>query len=60
MSIFETIHELGNTIILVTHEPDIAEHASRIIRLRDGLIETDVINENVIKASDPNHKYNLS
>ena len=60
MSIFEKIHDLGNTIILVTHEPDIAEHASRIIRLRDGLIESDLINENAIRASDPTHKYNLS
>jgi len=60
MSIFEKIHDMGNTIILVTHEPDIAEHASRIIKLRDGLIETDLINENVIRASDPTHKYNIS
>lgn len=60
MGIFEKIHDLGNTIILVTHEPDIAEHASRIIRLRDGLIESDQVNENIIKASDPTHKYNLS
>lgn len=59
MSIFERIHDLGNTIILVTHEPDIAEHASRIIRLRDGLVESDAINENVVKANDPTHKYNL-
>lgn len=41
MDIFSTIHESGNTIILVTHEPDIAEYAHRIIRLRDGMIETD-------------------
>ena len=60
MSIFERIHDLGNTIILVTHEPDIAEHASRIIRLRDGLVESDAVNQNVVKAADPTHKYNLS
>jgi len=60
MSIFERIHDLGNTIILVTHEPDIAEHAGRIIRLRDGLVESDEINHNVIKANDPRHKYNVS
>ena len=60
MSIFEKIHNLGNTIILVTHEPDIADHAGRIIRLRDGLVESDVRNENMIKASDPTHKYNRS
>ncbi len=60
MTIFEKIHSLGNTIILVTHEPDIAEHASRIIKLRDGLVESDIINENVVRADDPSHKYNLS
>jgi len=60
MSIFERIHDMGNTIILVTHEPDIAEHASRIIRLRDGLVESDLINDNVVKANDPTHKYNMS
>lgn len=58
MAIFEEIHKQGNTIILVTHEPDIAEHAHRIIRLRDGLVETDVKNENVVSAYDPNIRYN--
>jgi len=58
MSIFEEIHKKGNTVILVTHEPDIAEHAHRIIRLRDGLVETDIMNENVVKANDPRHRYN--
>lgn len=42
MDILEHIHKAGNTIILVTHEQDIAEHAHRIVRLRDGLIESDV------------------
>lgn len=60
MGIFERIRELGNTIILVTHEPDIAQHATRIIKMRDGLIESDVVNENVILVSDPEHKYNIS
>ena len=59
MEIFEKIHDLGNTIILVTHEPDIADHAQRIIRLRDGLVESDLKNQNVVKASDPTHNYNL-
>ena len=58
MEIFEKIHNEGNTIILVTHEPDIAEHAHRIIRLRDGLVESDIRNENVVRASDPEHRYN--
>jgi len=60
MEIFESIQDNGNTVILVTHEPDIAEHAHRIIRLRDGLVEMDVKNENIIKASDPTHRYNVA
>lgn len=60
MEIMEEIHKKGNTIILVTHEPDIAEHAHRIIRLRDGLVETDVKNENVVSAYDANHRYKQS
>jgi putative ABC transport system ATP-binding protein len=41
MTLFEDLHRLGNTIILVTHEADIAEHAHRIIRIRDGKVESD-------------------
>jgi putative ABC transport system ATP-binding protein len=41
MHLFEELYQQGNTIILVTHEPEIAEHARRIVRLRDGVIETD-------------------
>ena len=44
MDIFQEINRKGNTVILVTHEEDIALHARRIIRLRDGLIESDVPN----------------
>lgn len=44
MAMFEELHKDGNTIILVTHEPDIAEHALRVVRLRDGLIESDELN----------------
>jgi putative ABC transport system ATP-binding protein len=50
MGLFETIHQLGNTVILVTHEQDIAKHAHRIVRLRDGLIETDIANEDIIRV----------
>lgn len=57
MSILEGIHKEGNTVMLVTHEPDIAQHAHRIIRLRDGLVESDIKNDNIILASDPNHHY---
>jgi putative ABC transport system ATP-binding protein len=45
MTLFEEIYKNGNTIILVTHEEDIALHARRIVRLRDGLIESDQVNE---------------
>ena len=45
MDIFGKIHASGNTVILVTHEEDIARHAHRIIRLRDGLIESDKTRE---------------
>ena len=41
MDIFEQIHTAGNTVVIVTHEEDIANHARRIIRLRDGLLESD-------------------
>ena len=47
MEIFNKIHSSGNTIVLVTHEEDIANHAHRIVRLRDGVIETDKKNEKV-------------
>lgn len=41
MELFNEIHRKGNTIVLVTHEEDIAQHADRIIRLRDGMVESD-------------------
>jgi putative ABC transport system ATP-binding protein len=47
MTLFQELHDKGNTIIMVTHEDDIAHYAHRIIRLRDGLIEWDRRNENV-------------
>ena len=59
MGIFEKIHDAGNTVILVTHEPDIADHAHRVVRLRDGLVETDKRNENIIKVDNPEHRYNV-
>ena len=58
MEIFEQIQAAGNTVILVTHEPDIAEHAHRIVRLRDGLVELDERNTMIRRASDPEHRYN--
>lgn len=50
MDLFDQIHSKGNTVIMVTHEEDIAEYAHRIVRLRDGLIETDRVNTNIRKA----------
>ena len=49
MGLFENIHEKGNTIILVTHEEDIARHAHRIIRLLDGRIDSDSQNTDIRK-----------
>ena len=48
MKLFEDIHKKGNTVIIVTHEEDIAKHAKRIIRIRDGVIESDHLNEHQI------------
>ena len=49
MNLFNEIHTNGNTVILVTHEEDIAAYAHRIIRLRDGIIESDTQNTNIKK-----------
>lgn len=49
MKLFGDIHAQGNTVILVTHEEDIAAHAHRIIRLKDGLIENDYQNTEIVK-----------
>ena len=51
MGLLEDIHSKGNTIILVTHEEDIAQHAHRIVRMRDGLIEKDYVNTDVKMVS---------
>jgi putative ABC transport system ATP-binding protein len=50
MALFEEIHAKGNTIVLVTHEPDIANHTHRIVRLKDGVVESDTINSNPVSA----------
>jgi putative ABC transport system ATP-binding protein len=44
MGLFQDIHDAGNTLVLVTHEEDIAHHAKRIVRLRDGMVESDEVN----------------
>lgn len=50
MEIFGKIQAAGNTVVLVTHEEDIANYAKRIVRLKDGLIETDTLKENLVHA----------
>ena len=42
MALFDAIHAQGNTVIVVTHEEEVAQHAHRVIRLRDGLVESDI------------------
>lgn len=51
MDLFDQLYSKGNTIVMVTHEEDIAQYAHRIIRLRDGLVESDTINPNPRKVS---------
>ncbi|SMG33339.1 putative ABC transport system ATP-binding protein [Marivirga sericea] len=50
MELFQYLHDQGNTIVMVTHEDDIAQYAHRIIRMRDGLVESDNINENITRV----------
>ncbi len=51
MGLFDEIYHAGNTVILVTHEEDIAHYARRIVRLKDGLVESDVANQQVSTIS---------
>ncbi|MEZ4947320.1 MAG: ABC transporter ATP-binding protein [Cyclobacteriaceae bacterium] len=51
MALFQELHDKGNTIIMVTHEDDIAHYAHRIIRLKDGLVEWDKKNDNVTRST---------
>lgn len=51
MVLFEEIHQKGNTVVIVTHEEDIARYAKRIVRLRDGLVESDAANPGYVPLS---------
>ena len=51
MAAFEAIWRQGNTVILVTHEPDIAAHARRVVRMKDGRVESDQVNANPARAT---------
>ena len=58
MGLFEEIHKNGNTIILVTHEEDIARHAHRIVRLKDGVVESDNLNTTITSFKSRIESYN--
>ncbi len=53
MDLFEELHASGNTIVMVTHEDDIAQYAHRVIKLMDGLVESDEMNKNIRKPVMP-------
>ncbi len=53
MNLFDILHKRGNTIIMVTHEEDIARFAHRIVRLRDGLVESDKQNDQIRSTTAP-------
>jgi putative ABC transport system ATP-binding protein len=50
MALFQDLNDEGTTVIVVTHEPDIGDHCKRVVRLRDGLLESDTINPNPHRA----------
>jgi len=50
MALFDVLHKRGNTLIVVTHEPDIAAYAHRVLTIRDGRIATDTLNKHHLLA----------
>jgi putative ABC transport system ATP-binding protein len=54
MNVFQELHDQDNTIIMVTHEDDIAHFAHRVIRLMDGEVESDELNKEVVKPLSEN------
>ena len=53
MQLFDELHQAGNTVVLVTHEPDIAEHAWRKVMLRDGKVTSDQATARAVAAGGP-------
>jgi putative ABC transport system ATP-binding protein len=51
MALFQALHREGSTVIIVTHEPEIGQHCERIVRLKDGLLESDTPNRQILKAA---------
>jgi len=62
LGLFDELHERGNTIVLVTHEDEVARHAARIVRLRDGRVESDVetAQDAVLRAALPDSPYHAA
>jgi putative ABC transport system ATP-binding protein len=55
LAMFERLNDEGRTIIMVTHEDDVAAHAKRVVRLRDGLLQSDRLNERRVSARTRSH-----
>jgi putative ABC transport system ATP-binding protein len=51
MALFQALHREGSTVIIVTHEPEIGQHCERIVRLKDGLLESDTPNRQILRAA---------
>ena len=60
MSVFQDLNKEGVTIVLVTHEPDIAEHTKRVLRFRDGFLKSDELVKNPLDAKEILKSYSMS
>ena len=52
MALFQQLHQDGATVVIVTHDPEVAQHVNRIIRIRDGMIVADEVVANPVRAVD--------